>query len=326
MINCLITKIPLFLISLLFLLSCSVIRNQHIGLHPNKGNCNQQGFFTYSTKSLPEPLYEIKLDTFLLNHFSYRSLNAAHAIGILNLIKQLPELKMKNRTTVVESRLEALELKQKMMQKIHIASLEVSAVASEMDCEEERADQIAAYLKSIEDNSETRLTVAAIVIGSLGSMAAGALLAKGNDTNTPEFIGIGTGLAEAILGICILKQKRTVYFEHPRNALKDIWEAPATSEIFPPAIWYYLNSSNPGGEPSLREQIVNNWLGFGQLADTKEKKRESLYALFFGVGGKYTADQLINRANMYDQVEAQINLMKQDLQLLATEIEQLSEN
>ncbi|MCS6974669.1 MAG: hypothetical protein NZM13_09305 [Cyclobacteriaceae bacterium] len=234
---------------------------------------------------------------------------------------------MKNRTTATEDRLEVLELKQKIIQKIHIASLEVSAVAGEMDCEEERADQIATYLKSKEDNTETRLTVAAIVIGAIGSITAGTLLANGSDNNTPEFIGIGTGLAEAILGVLILRHKQTIQFEHPRNALKDIWEAPANSEIFPPAIWYYLTSKNPlTGEPSLREQIVNKWLGFGQIAEAKENKRESIYSLFFGNGGKYTADQLTNRANMYDQVEAQINLMNQDLQLLAAEIEQLSGN
>jgi hypothetical protein len=56
----------------------------------------------------------------------------------------------------------------------------------------------------------------------------------------------------------------------------------------------------------------------------KEKKKEKVYTLFFGEGGKYTADQLTNRANMHDQIEAQINLMKQDLKLLALELEKIN--
>lgn len=65
------------------------------------------------------------------------------------------------------------------------------------------------------------------------------------------------------------------------------------------------------------------WLGVGQIADTKEKKKYEVYSLFFGKDGKYTADQLTNRANMHVQIEAQINLMKQDLKLLALELEKL---
>ncbi|MGK0639506.1 hypothetical protein [Thermaurantimonas aggregans] len=52
----------------------------------------------------------------------------------------------------------------------------------------------------------------------------------------------------------------------------------------------------------------------------RKKQRKNL-CLIFGKGGKYTASQLINRANMYDQPEAYINLMKQDLKVLASELE-----
>ncbi|ERM80620.1 hypothetical protein P872_12665 [Rhodonellum psychrophilum GCM71 = DSM 17998] len=48
-------------------------------------------------------------------------------------------------------------------------------------------------------------------------------------------------------------------------------------------------------------------------------------ALFFGEAGKYTVEQFTNRANMHGQIEAQINLMKQDFILLALELEKLKE-
>jgi stress response protein YsnF len=78
------------------------------------------------------------------------------------------------------------------------------------------------------------------------------------------------------------------------------------------------------GERSLRQQLVDQWLAFSRLAEVKEKDKEKVYGLFFGEGGHYTAEQLAERANMYDQVEAQINLMKQDLKQLALEFERLS--
>jgi len=52
---------------------------------------------------------------------------------------------------------------------------------------------------------------------------------------------------------------------------------------------------------------------------------EAIYALYFGEGGRYTAEQLKNRAAMLDQVEASITLMKQDLKVLSIEFEKYSE-
>lgn len=60
---------------------------------------------------------------------------------------------------------------------------------------------------------------------------------------------------------------------------------------------------------------------FGQITDSKEKEKEKLINLYFKEGGKYTTEQLFNRSNMHDQVEAQINLMKQDLKMLGLELE-----
>lgn len=45
--------------------------------------------------------------------------------------------------------------------------------------------------------------------------------------------------------------------------------------------------------------------------------------LYFGEGGKYSAEQLSTRADMLDQLESHINLMKQDLRKLSIEIEQI---
>jgi len=70
--------------------------------------------------------------------------------------------------------------------------------------------------------------------------------------------------------------------------------------------------------------LTSGWV-LGKLPTPKEKKREEVYTLFFGEGGEYTAGPLTNRANMHDQIEAQINLMKQDLKLLSFELEKLDD-
>lgn len=302
---------------LILLFSCSGLKKAKLSSQLEKNNCNHEEIQSYTAEDLPKPLHSIALDTVLTNRFSLRSLNISNAVGLLEPLSDYVNLKQSYAAEPsLEKRIALVELSQQINQKINIFSIEISAIAGEMDCEEERADQIASYLTGKEAQAESRMTV--------GAISAGILLANGDDDNTPELIGIGAGLTEATLGVLILTNKRKVNFYHKRNALRDIWSGPTVSTIFPPAVWYYLTYTNPSdNEPSIRQQLVDKWLGFGQIADTKEKNKTKIYNLFFGKGGKYTANQLTNRANMHDQIEAQINLMSQDLKLLALEIENL---
>jgi hypothetical protein len=303
--------------------SCAGTKSVALSEHLQKSNCNQEAEFQYAKEDLPQPLYELPLDTMLTNRFSLQALNTANAIGLLDVLRDYIQLKLdQQEQSTWEGQQQILAMGQKINQRLLISSLEISAVASELDCEEERADQIASFLKGREDDVATKLTVGAIVIGAVGAITAGVLIANGLAGLAPEVIGIGTGLTEASLGVLLLKNTRKVSYLHQRNALKDIWEGPETSTFFPPAVWYYLNYENENQE-SLRKQLVTRWLGFGQLANSKEKHLDQVYELFFGTGGQYTADQLANRADMHDQIESYISLMKQDLKMLALEVDAL---
>lgn len=311
------------LISAFVITSCSGFQPTRMKSQLYTSNCNQQNVYNYTVAEMPQPMHMIPVDTALAARFSFKSLNAANAIGVLDLVSDYVTIRKKyKQDPTIENRLTQLELVQKLNQRINIASLEVSAVSSEMDCEEERTSQIADFLKGKEDETESKLTVGAIVIGAAGAIASGLLIDKGN---TGDYIGLGTGITEATLGMLILRNKRSIEFYHNRNALRDIWEGRPTSSIFPPTVWYYLNYSNPK-EPekvSFRREIIEKWMNFGQIADEKSKKKTQLLELYFGNGGKYSAQELDNRANMYDQLESQINLMKQDLKALSMELENL---
>lgn len=309
-----------------YLSACTTLKNQSLDTLLKRSNCNQQSIIDYSTSEIPEALHKVDIDSTLLSCFSFKSLNVAHAIGLLDMLQAyIKILKQKQNNASLEQRVRLLELQQKIYQKINISSLEIAAVASEMDCEEERADQVATFLKNKEDQTETTLTASAIVVGALGAIASGILLTKENTSDAPELIGIGAGLAEATFASFILLKKPRVHYSHRRNALREIWLAPKTSQIFPPSIWYYLCYENPDkNEKSLRQQIVDRWTDFGQIAEVKEKNKKEIYNLFFGDGGKYTAEQLANRANMHDQIEAYISLMMQDLKNLVLELEKIN--
>lgn len=319
-------NIWLITILLFALASCGGIKNTQIKIQLEKSNCNQQASYAYTTVEMPKPFHELEIDTVLQGRLSFQSLNAANAIGILNLIDDLVILKRNHqRHPDLETRIEILELSQYISRKIDIATLEILAVSSELDCEVERAEQISAYLKGKEDNTSTKLTVGAIIVGAVAAVATGVLVAKENNSDAIEVIGISAGITEAALGILILANQRKVEFKHPRNILKEIHMESEISTIFPPSIWYYLNydkSGSPGS--SLREKLIDKWFEFAEMNKMKEKEREEIIALFTGEGGRYNANQLAKRANMYDQIDAYINLMKQDLMLLTTELEKLN--
>lgn len=185
------------------------------------------------------------------------------------------------------------------------------------------ADQIASYLKTKTDDAETKFTVGAIIIGAAGAITADFLLGNGDESNLPDFIGIGAGVAEATVGLAILTNWRKVDFDHQRNALSEILEGRETSGMFP-AFRYYLNYSDSGNceMVSIRQQIIQHWTNFEQVSVRTNKNRSN--DIFFGMGGKYSAEQLITRANMLDQLEAHITLMKQDSNDLALELQELN--
>lgn len=304
----------------LMLVSCTNQKNAQLGAD-RKINCNLQADHSYVVTELPPPLHEMALEPLLTTHFSAASLNAANSIGLLELLGQYTRLRQKQRSTPsLGQKVELLELSHTITQRIDLASLEISSVTAELDCEEERISQVADYITARSRKAETRLTVAAIAVGALGSMTP--ILLDGQQADRG---GLAAGIAEAALGAMILLNDRKVDVEHPRNALRDIWEGPPTSRIFPPFVWYYLNYQDPddGNSIPLRNKIIAQWKGFGQIERLKPKEQAAQQELYFGNGGRYDADQLYNRANMYDQLESSIKLIKQDLTELALEIGRL---
>lgn len=265
------------------------------------------------------------LPALLRERFSERSLLVAHALGITGPLERFAQQAQDPLARAsVEARLARLEAAAALQRRLSAASLAIAATAAEMDCEEERADQVAVYVGDIEARAETRLTVAAIAIGAAGGIVSGVLLTEGRDDNAVDAIGVATGIAEIGLGTAILLNRRKVRFAHPRNALRDVWEGRPASGAIPPMVWAYLDHSEAEA-PSLRERLLDSWTNLGQLEAPRSNRtpQAAQPAIYFGDGGLYTSEQLSNRANMLDQLESYINLMQRDLLRLAEEIEAL---
>lgn len=70
----------------------------------------------------------------------------------------------------------------------------------------------------------------------------------------------------------------------------------------------------------MRETLISRWRQHGRLGEPGSDTEQRRIALFFGEGGLYEIEELRARAAMLDLLEADVNLMSQDLERLLQEI------
>lgn len=304
--------------------SCSSLKDLPSTNTLTKSACYNKADYNYTTEDLPNKLIPNDIDSVLNTNFSFDALNVANAIGVIQPLKEYVLLKEKYKTdSSLENRLNILELRMSIIEEINIASLEISSVTSELDCEEERVDQIANYLKAKADQRERNLVIGSIIFGAASAVTIEGLNNSPNTGNSGSYVAVGSALVGTVLGVLMLINKKSVDFLHERNTIGEIWNNVSVSKTLPPSIWYYLNYKNDfNKKQSLNELLKEYWEMYGQV-EKKRKKNKGNPDIYFGSGGKYSSDELKNRAEMYDQIEAYIKLMKQDLEALSVEFKRL---
>ncbi|WP_461083627.1 hypothetical protein [Spirosoma flavus] len=260
-------------------------------------------------------------DTLLRHRYGERGLRMAQAIGLTTLLVQATQLEQQQKSDQPASN-EYLTIRQKMTDQLQLASFDIATAVAVVDCDSKRATLTATLLTRQENSREKRMTISAITTGALTALTVG-LLKLGDHEDAGEWVGIGGGLAEAGLGITSLLQKPPkADYRHQRNPLREIWTHPATSTVFPPLVWYYLNKPKSGGNPSLIDGLRSRWgLLVSLNAEAKKaRNRRHQEVNYFGDGDDYTAEELTVRSTMLGQLATELQLMNNDLTILLNEI------
>lgn len=277
------------------------------------GYCDPPLPYRYDPAFAPQPDFEAALTPALLSRYPRRNLLTANAVGLLPLLRELLILEAQARQQPGPStELAVLRQRQRAAAQVALVSTTVASVAAELDCEGERADQVAGYLAK-QDNSRTqRLNVLSISIGAASGIGTTVI-----DNQSAQYaFGIGGGLLAAGLGLLTLTGNHTAEFDHPRNLLAEVWNEKPTSELFPPSVWYMLTEPafSNRGQTAIAHNTRQRWEHYGQLAHPESKDGQKLAALLFGTGGVYSADQLTVRANMLNELQSAVRLLNQELQ------------
>ena len=308
-------KLYLFVL-LLALAGCASTRTVP-RLQVAAGYCDPPLPYRYDPAFAPQPDFEAALTPALLARYPRRNLLTANAAGILPLLKELLVLEEtanwpQPRRQQPAAELAVLRQRQRIAAQLALVSTTVASVAAELDCEGERADQVAGYLNDQDNRRTQRLNVLSISIGAISGIGTTVI-----DNKSAQYaFGIGGGLLAAGLGLLTLTGGHSAEFLHPRNLLADVWAEKPVSELFPPSVWYMLTEPafSNSGKTALAHNTRQRWEHYGQLAHPESRQGQQLAALLFGAGGAYSASQLTVRANMLNELQSAVRLLNQELQ------------
>lgn len=298
--------------------SCVGSRQAGQSLRVEAGYCDPPTLIADDPTFLPLPdIKPLLHDNLLTKRFSRRSLLLANAAGVLPQLHEL--VRLEHATPLGNARSERYQAQQqRILTRLLLLSTTIASVAAELDCEGERADQVASYLTDHANRREQRLTVLSIAIGAASGIATTVL-----EGRTGQYtFGIGGGIATAALGVLTLTSNPTAVFTHPRNLLTDIWQENRQSTAYPPSVWYVLTEpafSNQG-QSSLAHNARRRWQHYGQLERPDSRKGRAQLALLFGNGGSYDANALHLRSDMLNELQASVRLINQDLRGLLQEL------
>jgi hypothetical protein len=252
--------------------------------------------------------------------FSKTSIEISETIGVL------PELMMV--ATAKDARLpfeQLLLTRQILVERITLTMLDVSSVTAELDCENERGDQLRDQLQQLEEQRTRGLTVASLVLGAATAIISGGITLSSPDAVSASVVNIVGGSAQAGTGFAALSYTPKGMLRQERNLLTDIWEGKSESEVYPASVWRFLNHIREGNsEMPLRQTLIEQWKAAQRLGvpDAEAERRRS--ELIFGTGGEYTVADLRARRAILDQLKATVTLLYQDLEQLLREVSRYS--
>jgi hypothetical protein len=264
---------------------------------------------------LPVPKAEEQSEA--LAFLSPTSRQIAEVIRVQHLVSQIPILEKEVSRDVAGARIRLIELRQALSDQVLVALFDAFSIAAELECEKGRADALASGMEEKQNDIQQRRTVIALLSDATAGLLSGIFLFGGSDVLAGGADIIGN-LLQGTFGWAALGGQQQYELRLTRNHLKEIWEGPESSTLFPASVWRFLNSPLTEGRiDSRRKVLLQEWkTRLGSMDSEKELLRKELY---FGQGGTFSGTQLRQRAEMLDRVKASVRLMGKDLNLLLRE-------
>lgn len=207
-----------------------------------------------------------------------------------------------------------LERRQELSARLGALDSQLSALLFEADCTGDALEDLGNELERQEHQRELRLTVASLVVGAAFGVAAAVYDAKDREGNGPPIVaGVGAG-ATALLGVAAFwPNERPVVVRHERNLLTPIARGEDPGHLYPSFVFRLLTLPMADGGPSPRDELLARWRT--EIARAAPD-RAAAEQLLFGQGGLYAESLMQLRQTMLDQLEARLNAITREVELL----------
>ena len=172
-----------------------------------------------------------------------------------------------------------------------------------------------------QDNRSDMHDVNLLLTAGVAAVASGGAVVAGL-TALEAGAAIGGGTLAAGLATLPLYAETHQEYSHPRNLLRDVYEGPSTSPLFPPSVWRYLTHQTKTelGGHTYRAELITSWRQEGRLGEPGSDIEHKRLGLFFGEGGVYELQDLRARAAMLNLLGSTVELMHQDLEMLIRQV------
>ncbi|UVT17450.1 MAG: hypothetical protein H8K04_07905 [Nitrospira sp.] len=249
--------------------------------------------------------------------YSSTAIEIADTMEMLPLLNDLARLEVKR-----GDKIETNKVRRRLLTRVQLATLEVSSLVAELECEVRRADEVQDRLKDIQETRSKSQTILSVVIGGLVNVMTGGLGIATGAGNTAHIISIAGGTMEVLFGTSANFTKVRQEFRHPHNHLEQLWHGQESQEYYSARIWKFLTkpSRRDLHGQSLRDVLIQDWHAEGRLGEPGSRLEKERMALLLGPGGIYDADDLHIREAMLQQLESSVQLMHQDLETLLREV------
>lgn len=251
------------------------------------------------------------------------TLYSSTAIHIADVTELLPLLNRMARLEMAQAGQGDVEqIRRKLITRLQLATLEVSGLVAEIECEVQRADEVQDRLKDIQTTRVAFRTTLGVIFGGLANVLSGGIGMATGAGDAGNIASVSGGALEVLFGTSANFTKVRQDFSHPHNHLAPVWGNSTPLEFFSPRVWRFL--TEPGnrelGGHSLRDVMLQTWQEEGKLGESGSLREKERKELLFGAGGIYDSEQLHVRETMLHQLESSIQLMHQELETLLREV------
>ena len=248
-----------------------------------------------------------------LDPLPYNARRAALAAGLEPLLARI----LAGRAAAPDApSAELLAMENELTLRVVAFHSQLLAAAFEAGCTADMIQKLLPDFTHKEQSRQLTITVASLVVASVGSIVAGAWAIDDMSSRGPAVVGVAAGLGTAVLGIAALThEERAIQFAHSRNRLVPLASGADPDHLYPSFVFRMLTFPDASDGKSPRDELMEAWqrdLERELPATQQAAARERL----LGDGGSYDETLLTLRADMFEALESKIQGLARDLELL----------